>query len=216
MSSSSAARNRSSAAPPGSIQSCRRRNPSSSSRDSNRRGERSSRSTDGVAAARAQQLDELGEGRQRDPRLAVDRRPADVGDRGRLALHEHRDAQTTGRRLHRIEERPDGLDVVSDMGDQRDIGLERVGSAGGQRASTGRTLSMPCSAAISRRASSIDADGSTAITRRRTAPAPARAAARSGPRRHRCPASARPAGRAGGARPGPVRRFASDRPGTGR
>ena len=76
--------------------------------------------------ASLQQLHEVGQRRQRDPRLTVDRRPAHVGDRRRLALHEDRDAQPAGDRLHRPDERADRLDVVTDVGDQRDVGLESL------------------------------------------------------------------------------------------
>ena len=75
----------------------------------------------------------------------MDGRPERVGRGGRDALHEDGDAQAPGRRLERVEERTDRLDVVADVGDQRDVRLESAGgpaSAGGQRASIVRTFSM--------------------------------------------------------------------------
>ena len=76
-------------------------------------------------AMRTEELDELGQGRQRHPLLAPRRRPAHVGDRRRLALHEHGDAHPAGGRLHRGQERADGRDVIRDVGDEADLGLDR-------------------------------------------------------------------------------------------
>ena len=165
MSDPSAARKRASAADPGSTQSCRRRNPSSSGR-ANRRGSRSSRSI-AAAAMRAQKFDELAaapaarHGPRRGP--AASTRPRSTT----ADVHQDRDAQAPRRDLHRREERPDGLDVVADVGDERDVGAHDAGG-GGQRPSTTSTLSMPYSVASSRapRASRRRIEGDDAAARR--------------------------------------------------
>ena len=63
------------------------------------------------------------------------------------------------RRLEPIDERPDRLDVVADVGNQDDVrpvGFEVTAAASGQRASTVRTLAIWCSSASSRSEASID------------------------------------------------------------
>ena len=65
---------------PGSRKSWFRSHRVSSSRAGKSRDGRATRTTRGVAAARPEQPEELGERRQRDPRLAVDERPEGVGE----------------------------------------------------------------------------------------------------------------------------------------
>ena len=89
---------------------------------------------------------------------------AEAGTRSiRTATQRRRPADLQG-----VDERPDRLDVVADMGDQGDVGpkedLAVAGSVGGQRAATVCTLRMACSSAISRSDSSIDGDASRATT----------------------------------------------------
>ena len=139
----SAFANRFSFAPSSAIHSWRRRNPTSTSRLSNTARLALEHRDRRPCAARFQQLDELGQGGQRHPRLAMDRRPARVGDRRRLALHEHGDAQPPGRHLERIDERADRLDVVPDMRDQRrHRPRSPTGWRRGHRAWTVETFSM--------------------------------------------------------------------------
>ena len=83
---------RRSAGPPSASQSWRRTKPWISSGVSKPRVSRMTVDHAWLAPARLQELDELVEGRQADAFLAVDRRPERVGQRRRLALHEHRDA----------------------------------------------------------------------------------------------------------------------------
>ena len=123
VSSSSAARNRASFGPAGSIQSWRRMNASRTSRDSNRRCVDRDHRDPGPPTARLEQLEEVGQGRQPDPCLAVDRRPERIGRRRGHALHQDRDTDPAGRRLERVDERPDRLDVVADVRDEGDVGL---------------------------------------------------------------------------------------------
>ena len=215
--SSSAAWNRRSFSPPGSTHSWRRRNPSSCARVSNRRGSLARCCDLGRPAHPAQQLHELRERRQRDPRLAVDRRPARVGDRRRLALHQHRDRQPSRDGLHRRQERPDGLDVVAHVRHQRDIRAERRrirrAASGPRRPGCSRSMPRPHPPAAR------PASRSTGRWPRPTRPmarAPPRRAARTGRHPPRCRATSRRAARAPAARRARARRSAPGRPGTAR
>ena len=58
----------------------------------------------------------------------MDRRPERIRGRGRDTFHEDGHAQPVRGVLEGGQERPDGLDVVADMGDERDIGPKGRGT----------------------------------------------------------------------------------------
>ena len=215
--SSSAAWNRRSFSLPGSTHSWRRRNPSSWVA-----GLEPPRLAGQVldlrrAAHRAQQLHELGQRRERDPRLAMDRRPARVGDRRGLALHQHGDGQPPGDRLHRPQERPDGLDVVADVRHQGNVRGERA--AGPKAASGPRRPGCSRWTSPRRPPAARPASRSTGRSPRPTRPtarAPPRSAGHTDPRPPRCRATPRRAAPAPAARPAPARPSVPDRRGTAR
>ena len=141
-------------APPGSRNSWPRSQPASSSRVGKPRGGRAAPGrSPGLAAAGAEQRRRTGPERRQlgpAPRRGRAARTASATDAG-LAVGEDRDAEAAGRRLHRVEERPDRLDVVADVGDERDVGGRQRPAqprSTGQRASTRRTFAIPCSRSL--------------------------------------------------------------------
>ena len=73
-----------------------------------------------MAPRASSSVQELGQGRQRDARLAVDRGPERRRGHGRLLLHQQGHAARRGR-LHGVQEGADALDVIAHVGHEGDI-----------------------------------------------------------------------------------------------
>ena len=113
-------------ADPGRSHSCLRARSCRASNDSAVVGSRSARRTSGNRPRAMQQRHDVRQCRQGDPRLAVDGRPVQPSDRGHRTFTHDRDTHPADGRLERIEERPHILDVVADVGDEADVGAQRV------------------------------------------------------------------------------------------